>query len=43
MSMDDLDALAEHYLPEYWEEREHRGHCGLSVDDEERNVVDLTT
>lgn len=41
--MDDLNSLSHHNVPVHWKEREHRWERRLTIDDEERNVVDFET
>lgn len=41
VSMHNLDLLPNHNIPKYREEREHRGHRRLAIDNEERHMVDL--
>lgn len=39
--MDDLNLLSDDDVAEDWEEGKHRGHGGLAVNDEERDMIDL--
>lgn len=41
MPMNNLDLFSNDDVSEYWEEREDRWHCRLSIDDEERDMVDF--
>lgn len=41
MTVDNLNLFANDDIPEYGEEREHRGHSRLAIYDEERDMVNL--
>jgi len=41
MTVDDLNLFSDCYTAEDWKEREHRRKGGLSVQDQERNMIDL--
>jgi hypothetical protein len=43
VTMDDLDFLPDDNIAKYWKEGEDRRECGLSVDDEERDMVYFET
>jgi len=41
VTVHNFDLLSDHNVAEYWKEGENGRHCGLAIDDEERDMVHL--
>lgn len=43
MTVNNFNLLSDNNIAEYWEEGENGRHCGLAIDDEERDMVHFKT